>query len=164
LLGLLVLLAASSSGRRMIRTYGPATTAPAPPAGARNALVIVWDTVRSPSLSLYGYAPGTTPHPPAWAPKRGWYGLGPVPGPLPPAQQLLHRPLAVQARFPVEFLPRRQVPDPGGIPGLEGLSDRRLRREHPGLQLRDRAGSRLRRIRGLPDDAPIPPGPDGPRE
>ena len=33
-----------------------------------------------------------------------------------------------------------------------------------GVQLRDRAGSWLRRVRGLSDDAPVPPGPDGPRE
>ena len=38
-----------------------ARQAPAAP-GARNVLLIVWDTVRAGNLSLYGYGRRTTPH------------------------------------------------------------------------------------------------------
>jgi arylsulfatase A-like enzyme len=39
---------------------------PAPAAGAPNVLLIVWDTVRAKSLSLYGYVRKTTPHLETW--------------------------------------------------------------------------------------------------
>jgi arylsulfatase A-like enzyme len=47
------------------RTHGEAAALralPAAPAGARNVLLIVWDTVRERQLSLYGHARPTTPH------------------------------------------------------------------------------------------------------
>jgi arylsulfatase A-like enzyme len=43
---------------------------PAPPAGARNVLLVVMDTVRAANLGLYGYDRDTTPHLKRWA-KRG---------------------------------------------------------------------------------------------
>ena len=62
LLGLLVVLAALSSGRQAIREHLAVAGLPPPPPGARNVVLIVWDTVRAYNLSPYGYARNTTPN------------------------------------------------------------------------------------------------------
>ncbi len=62
LLRLLLVLPTVSSGRQAVQRYGAVTDVPAPPAGARNVLLIVWDTVRAANLSLYGYPRDTTPN------------------------------------------------------------------------------------------------------
>lgn len=62
--GLLVLLLAVAlvfpPGRRW-QERRAAAGLPAAPAGAPNVLLIIWDTVRAQSLSLYGYSRATTP-------------------------------------------------------------------------------------------------------
>ena len=67
LLGLLCALAAFSSGRQALRKYRAVTDSPAPPPGAHNVVLIVWDTVRAVNLSLYGYPRDTTPNLVKWA-------------------------------------------------------------------------------------------------
>jgi len=62
LFGLLFVLAALSSGRQAMRERRAVTALPTPPAGARNVILIVWDTVRASSLSLYDYPRDTTPN------------------------------------------------------------------------------------------------------
>ena len=70
ILGPLIVLAALSTGRRAVNeSRALAGLAPAPP-GARNVVLIVWDTVRASYLSLYGYQRDTTPSLAAWA-RRG---------------------------------------------------------------------------------------------
>jgi arylsulfatase A-like enzyme len=51
-----------SVGGRIWSDYRARTTLPPSPAGARNVLLIVWDTVRVGNLSLHGYGRPTTPH------------------------------------------------------------------------------------------------------
>ena len=57
---------------------------PAPP-GARNVVLIVWDTVRASYLSLYGYQRDTTPNLAAWARKgvRSEHAMAPAPWTFP---------------------------------------------------------------------------------
>ena len=62
LLGLLGVLAALSSGRQAIREHLAVAGLPPPPPGARNVVLIVWDTVRAYNLSPYGYPRNTTPN------------------------------------------------------------------------------------------------------
>jgi arylsulfatase A-like enzyme len=62
LLGLLGVLAALSSGRQAIREHLAVAGLPPAPPGARNVVLIVWDTVRAYSLSAYGYPRNTTPN------------------------------------------------------------------------------------------------------
>ena len=69
LIGLLIVLAILSSGRQAIRGHRALTGLPAPLAGARNVVLIVWDTVRAPNLSVYGYPRNTTPNLSEWARK-----------------------------------------------------------------------------------------------
>ena len=81
ILGPLIVLAALSTGRRAVnesRTL--AGLAPAPP-GARNVVLIVWDTVRASYLSLYGYQRDTTPNLAAWARKGVRYERAMAPAP-----------------------------------------------------------------------------------
>lgn len=59
--GSLVVLAALSSGRQWIQERSAVAALPAPNPGARNVLLIVWDTVRAYNLSTYGYGRNTTP-------------------------------------------------------------------------------------------------------
>jgi arylsulfatase A-like enzyme len=67
LVGLLFVLAALSSGRQALGEYRTvARLSPASPS-ARNVVLIVWDTVRSYNLSLYGYPRDTTPNLTRWA-------------------------------------------------------------------------------------------------
>ena len=67
LLGSLMVLAALSSGRQAMREHRAVAGLPAPPAGARNVVLIVWDTVRASNLSLHGYPRDTTPNLVRWA-------------------------------------------------------------------------------------------------
>jgi len=62
LLGLLVVLAALSSGRQAIQERGSVAGLPPPPPDAKNVVLIVWDTVRANNLSAYGYPRNTTPN------------------------------------------------------------------------------------------------------
>jgi arylsulfatase A-like enzyme len=81
LVGLLIILAALSSGRQALRKYREGSGLPAPPVGARNVVLIVWDTVRAPSLTLYGYQRETTPNLQEWARKGVRYAMALVPAP-----------------------------------------------------------------------------------
>ncbi|QEH32392.1 Choline-sulfatase [Aquisphaera giovannonii] len=58
---------AGSTGRRMIGEVRAVAGLPPAPASAPNVLFVVWDTVRSVSLSSYGYEPETTPNLSRWA-------------------------------------------------------------------------------------------------
>jgi arylsulfatase A-like enzyme len=69
LLGVLVILAAFSSGWHAVREYRALSGLPVPPANARNVVMIVWDTVRAASLSLHDYPRDTTPNLVRWARK-----------------------------------------------------------------------------------------------
>lgn len=71
LVGSVVVVAGATSGRRAVGE-ARATAAPPPaPAGARNVLLIVWDTVRAQNLGLYGYPRATTPNLYRWWMQRG---------------------------------------------------------------------------------------------
>jgi arylsulfatase A-like enzyme len=79
--GLLMVLAALSSGRRaVVEARAVAGLPPAPP-GARNVVLIVWDTVRASYTSLHGYQRDTTPHLVEWARKGVRYDLALAPAP-----------------------------------------------------------------------------------
>jgi arylsulfatase A-like enzyme len=67
LLGATALLAALTTGRQVVREHRAVAALPAPPSGALNLVLIVWDTVRASSLSLYGYPRDTTPNLSRWA-------------------------------------------------------------------------------------------------
>jgi arylsulfatase A-like enzyme len=69
LLGLLASSAALSSGWQAVREYRTVAALPRPPAGARNVVLIVWDTVRAYNVSAYGYPRDTTPNLRRWAHK-----------------------------------------------------------------------------------------------
>jgi arylsulfatase A-like enzyme len=58
---LLAVMLAKFGGRAWSEHRAMAALAP-PPGGARNVLLIVWDTVRAGNLSLYGYGRPTTPN------------------------------------------------------------------------------------------------------
>jgi arylsulfatase A-like enzyme len=81
LLGLLGVLAALSSGRQAVREHHAVAGLPPPPPGARNVLLIVWDTVRAYNLSPYGYARNTTPNLARWAREGVLYNLAVAPAP-----------------------------------------------------------------------------------
>ena len=81
LLGLLAVLAALSSGRQAIREHLAVAGLPPPPPGARNVVLIVWDTVRAYNLSPYGYARNTTPNLARWAREGVLYNLAVAPAP-----------------------------------------------------------------------------------
>jgi arylsulfatase A-like enzyme len=81
LLGLLIVLAALSSGRRALREAQAMARLPAPPPNARNVILIVWDAVRAGNLGLYGYSRGTTPNLARWARKGVRYSLALAPAP-----------------------------------------------------------------------------------
>jgi arylsulfatase A-like enzyme len=62
LLGVLGVLAVLSSGRQAIREHLAVAGLPPAQPGARNVVLIVWDTVRAYNLSAYGYPRDTTPN------------------------------------------------------------------------------------------------------
>jgi arylsulfatase A-like enzyme len=68
-LGLLIILAALSSGQRAVVEARAVAGLPPASAGARNVVLIVWDTVRASYTSLQGYPRDTTPNLSAWARK-----------------------------------------------------------------------------------------------
>jgi arylsulfatase A-like enzyme len=70
LLGVLGVLAAATTGRQAVAEFNTVANLAPPPSNARNVVLIVWDTVRAQSLSLYGYSRDTTPNLTEWA-RRG---------------------------------------------------------------------------------------------
>jgi arylsulfatase A-like enzyme len=80
LVGVLLLLAAATSGREAVREYRAVAALPAPPR-SRNVVLIVWDTVRAYSLGAYGYQRDTTPNLARWARKGVEYKLPVAPAP-----------------------------------------------------------------------------------
>jgi arylsulfatase A-like enzyme len=62
LVGLLAVIAALMVGGRAWSEFRAVSTLPPPPPGARNVLLIVWDTVRLNHLSLHGYGRRTSPN------------------------------------------------------------------------------------------------------
>ncbi|QEH39042.1 Arylsulfatase [Aquisphaera giovannonii] len=78
---LLVLGFAGTTGRRMIGESRAVASLPAASASAPNVVLIVWDTVRSTSLGLQGYARETTPNLARWAAKGVRYGKALAPSP-----------------------------------------------------------------------------------
>jgi arylsulfatase A-like enzyme len=81
LLGLLGVLAALSSVWQAIREQRAVAGLPPPPSGARNVVLIVWDTVRTYDLSSYGYPRDTTPNLTRWAREGVRYDLAVAPAP-----------------------------------------------------------------------------------
>jgi arylsulfatase A-like enzyme len=81
LVGLLIVLAALSSGRQALKEYRTVVALPPAPTGARNAVLIVWDTVRAYNLSLYGYPRDTTPNLARWAQRGVRYDRALAPAP-----------------------------------------------------------------------------------
>jgi arylsulfatase A-like enzyme len=81
LLGALIVLAALSSGRQAIREHYAAAALPGAPQGARNVVLIVWDTVRADNLSVYHYPRATTPNLVRWARTATRYALSLAPAP-----------------------------------------------------------------------------------
>ena len=158
LLGLLGILAALSSGREASREARAVAGLPAPPAGARNVILIVWDTVRAYDLGAYGYQRDTTPNLARWARQGVRYhsAVAPAPWTYPSHGSIFTGRWPFQLNTQWKFTLDTPASDPGRVPGLAGLSDRRVRGEHPVLQLRDRAGPRLRPFRGLHADAAVP--------
>jgi arylsulfatase A-like enzyme len=62
---LMVILLATVLGMTGVRAWSEhraLAALPPPPPGARNLLLIVWDTVRAGNLSIHGYGRRTTPH------------------------------------------------------------------------------------------------------
>jgi arylsulfatase A-like enzyme len=81
LVGLLIVLAASSTGLQSIRERRALGGLPPASPGARNVLLIVWDTVRAYNLSAYGYPRNTTPHLARWSRAGVRYNLALAPAP-----------------------------------------------------------------------------------
>jgi arylsulfatase A-like enzyme len=81
LFGLLAVLAALSSGLQAIEERRAVAQLPPSPPGARNVVLIVWDTVRAYNLSAYGYSRNTTPNLARWARKGVQYQLAAAPAP-----------------------------------------------------------------------------------
>ena len=81
LLGVLGVLAGLSSGRDAVREYRTVAGLPPPPSGARNVVLIVWDTVRAYNLGHYGYFRDTTPNLARWAQRGVTYKRALAPAP-----------------------------------------------------------------------------------
>jgi arylsulfatase A-like enzyme len=97
------------------------TRLPAPPRGAPNVLLVVLDTVRADSLSLYGYARDTTPQLARWAKKgvRFDWALAPAPWTFPSHCSFL------TGQWPSRLLAHWQpVLDPSSTTLAEFLSSR----------------------------------------
>ena len=100
---LVVSTAAVSLRRQALAEAQARARLPAPPAHGGNVLLIVMDTVRAESLSLYGYNRETTPHLARWAKKGVRFELGHGAGALdlPVALFVPDRPVALDARRPL---------------------------------------------------------------
>ncbi len=85
LLGVVGVLAALSSGWHLVREYRTVVGLPPAPPGARNVVLIVWDTVRAYNLGLGGYPRATTPNLRRWARQGVTYtqALSPAPWTFP---------------------------------------------------------------------------------
>ena len=85
LLALLASIAVFSLRRQALAESQVVARLGAPSPGARNVLLIVMDTVRAQSLSLYGYDRDTTPHLTRWAKQgvRFEWAMAPAPWTLP---------------------------------------------------------------------------------
>ena len=85
ILGVLGVLAGVSSGWQALREHRMVGGLPSAPSRARNVVLIVWDTVRSRNLSLYGYDRQTTPNLTKWASSgvTYHYALSPAPWTFP---------------------------------------------------------------------------------
>jgi arylsulfatase A-like enzyme len=81
LLGVLGLLAAISSGRQWVQEYRALNGLVAPPPGARNVVMIVWDTVRAYNLTSKRYPRPTTPNLQRWAQRGVQFKLAVAPAP-----------------------------------------------------------------------------------
>ena len=68
-LGFLVVLAAGSSGWQAVEEYRFVAGLPPAPTGARNVVLIVWDTIRAYNVSSHGAYHDTTPNLSRWARK-----------------------------------------------------------------------------------------------
>jgi arylsulfatase A-like enzyme len=79
--GLLIVLAGLSSGRRAVTEMRALASLPSSPPGARNVVLIVWDTVRASNTSLHGFQRDTTPNLAKWARKGVWYERAMAPAP-----------------------------------------------------------------------------------
>ncbi len=62
LVGILLASVLGMIGGRAWSEHRAVASVPPPPPGAKNLLLIVWDTVRAGNLSLHGYGRRTTPH------------------------------------------------------------------------------------------------------
>jgi arylsulfatase A-like enzyme len=88
LAGLVVLLVSTAGVALRSRALAESralASLPAPPAGARNVVLIVMDTVRADSMSLHGYVRDTTPQLARWAKQgvRFEWALAPAPWTFP---------------------------------------------------------------------------------
>ncbi len=81
LVGVLVVLAALSTGWQTVRERRAVAGLPPASSGARNVLLIVWDTVRAYNISSYGYYHDTTPSLTQWASKGVQYKHATSPAP-----------------------------------------------------------------------------------
>jgi arylsulfatase A-like enzyme len=84
LAGLLVVFGSLSTGRQVLAERRALAKLPPAP-GARNVLLIVWDTVRAQDVTSYGYTRDTTPNLARWARTgvRYDFALAPAPWTLP---------------------------------------------------------------------------------
>ena len=135
LVGLLIVLAALSSGRQALTEYRTvAGLSPAQPR-AHNVVLIVWDTVRAYNLSLYGYPRATTPNLMRWARRGVKYErtVAPAPWTYPSHSSFFtgQWPLRLNTQWNFTL----DAPDPtlAEYLSLTRLSDRRVRGEHQPL-------------------------------
>ena len=136
LAGLVGVLGVSAAGivglavdRGVARVSRPAR---APPSGAKNVLLIVLDTVRAESLSLYGYARDTTPNLARWAKKgvRFDRAIATAPWTLPSHGSFFTGQWPYKLNLHWQTGPRPDDAHAGRVPAVAGIPDRRLRREH----------------------------------
>ncbi len=81
LLGVLIALAGTSSVRQAVRESAAMAGLPAPPANARNVVLIVWDTVSAYNLGPHGYPRDTAPNLSLWARRGVRYSRALAPAP-----------------------------------------------------------------------------------
>ena len=132
LLGVLGVLAALSSGSQAVRESFSVAGLPRASAGARNVVLIVWDTVAAYHLGAYGYARNTTPHLEQWSESGVRYKRAVAPAPWTyPSHACFFTgqwPFQLNSQWkPVLDTP---APDARRVSCLAGLSDRRIRGEY----------------------------------